>query len=328
MKCPSMFDGKSAINFVRQLEGVKNAPNLTIDFSTLNYVYPFPTLIIAVKLREVITDRLSNGLETSAIGTNPASRAVSYLSHVGFFRLVLFPKGNYPNQASGSNTYLPITLISKHAIEEASQGQEIQIGVEKESERLARIIFPGDEGLYPVQMLSYCLREIIRNCFEHAGVNNCAAMAQRWFNGYAEIAIADRGVGILESLRNSYNIQTSKEAIEMALLPGITSQSINDPDSKWENSGFGLFVIAELGKRYGKFSLVSSNSILSAEKLKRQYEDIPLTGTIVRLRINVQEADYFTNILNQIVEEGETLAKTIPGAKKTASKMSKSLSLW
>ena len=44
-------------------------------------------------------------------------------------------------------------------------------------------------------MVSYCLREVIRNVFEHAQTDTCTVMAQRYSDGAAEIAIIDNGMG-------------------------------------------------------------------------------------------------------------------------------------
>jgi len=117
-------------------------------------------------------------------------------SSLGFLRLWGLSAGNPPAQARGNERYLPITVITRQELEGASKHQPFQQEIDRQSDRLAAVIFPGEENEGPHIMLSYCLREIIRNAFEHADVDECFVMAQRWSDGVAEITIADRGMGI------------------------------------------------------------------------------------------------------------------------------------
>ena len=147
-------------------------------------------------------------------------------------------------------------------------------------------------------------------------------MAQRWANGIAEIAIADQGIGLSESLSLSHSVKDSKDAIGLAIKPGISSDDSEETNDKWQNSGFGLYVTSQLGVKYGEFALGSDNNIMFLSEEYQVWSDVPLSGTIVKLRVDTEDAEYFPNILLNIVKEGEAIAKTLEGAKKSASKMS------
>ena len=155
---------------------------------------------------------------------------------------------------------------------------------------------------------------------------NCFIVAQKWDDGFAEIAIADQGIGLTESLKESHKINSSEEAISLAIKPGISSDSSPENDDKWQNSGFGLYVVSELGSMMGEFALASDGKIMFASNGNTSWYDVPIHGTAVKLKINTNEADYWPNVQLQIVSQGENLAKDIPGSKKRASKMSKTSS--
>lgn len=208
-------------------------------------------------------------------------------------------------------------------MEQHSEGKPIQFEIDKHSDRLAKVIFPDSHDEGPAMMMSYCFREVIRNSFEHAEVDDCIVMAQRWGDGNAEISIADRGIGIYSSLKSKHTVTSAKAAITLSLLPGITSGADRACGSEWDNSGFGLYIISELGKRYGEFAMLSSEKLVTVNNETLAFRSIPTIGTIVKLKINTSDGDCFPNILNEIVAAGEKSAIGIVNSVKKASKMSK-----
>jgi hypothetical protein len=320
---PRRLDHPSVLAFIQQLQQVERDPGLAIDFRIIEYVFPFPTLVVAVAIRDLIDKRHALGLGTQMLGADFERGALSYLKFFGFFQFLGMPTGNAPNQAPGGTRYLPITVITKSELEINSGSSKIQQAIDSLSDRLARVIFPTDTQTGPAMMLSYCFREVIRNTFEHAEVEECCVMAQKWYDGEAEIAIADRGIGIFEALRTTHKLLTPDDALRLSLLPGITSASNRATGSDWDNSGFGLYVTSELGRRYGEFAIISSNRVLYTNEGSIVMEQTPLNGTVVKLKVNTQDADYFPNILGSIVQEGEKIADELDGAVKSASKKSK-----
>lgn len=322
---PTQWVDVDAINFMQKLLHNKDEPELIINTSTLKFVYPFATLLIAMGIRDLVSYRTDCGLVTHARGHSGNDSAQTYLKHFGFFQFIGLDEGKHPNEAPGGARYLPILKLSEQRFRE--DNLRLQEGIERECQRLARIIYSDrrDEGR--ALMLGYCLRETVRNVFEHADVSECYLMAQRWKNGFAEIAIADEGIGILGSLRDSHNVVTPNDAVQLALKPGISSNLEPENNDKWQNSGFGLFILSELGLALGEFAIASNNHILFISKHSQLQHSVPIHGTAVKLRVNTTESDYFPNVLKSIVKRGEELAKTIPGARVVASKKSKMIDL-
>ena len=322
-RLPYRFDDDH-LDFIRRLDQLVDVPDVTLDFSRVGFVLPFATLTIAMALMDLTTKRDALGMPGMKADGLDRADGVSYLKYFGFFQTLRFDVGNAPNEAPGSSRYLPITVVRKEELEAASGDEPFQVEIDRQSDRLAKVIFPDKTNAAAASMLSFCLREIIRNTFEHGKVRRCAVMAQRWNDGDAEIAIADRGIGIHTALTAEHKSASEEASIRKAILPGITSGSSRSTGSKWDNTGFGLYIASELGQRYGSFAVLSSGGYLRQDDVE-SYEEMPQFGTIVKLRVNTDEASVFPYILKEIVEEGEKRAETIPGAIKSASKTSKSI---
>lgn len=318
---PKRFEDADIVNFLRELVEHKDDEKVCTDYSKVEFVKPFATLLLAIGVLDFLKYRHTKGLKTTSKGHKKNTTALSYLQHLGFFQFIGLNIGKQPSEAAGSSRYLPITELKESQFD--IEGKRLQDEIVKESMRLAQIIYPGDKNIMKAEMLSYCLREVIRNVFEHADINECFVVAQKWADGFAEIAIADRGIGLTESLKQSHKITNAEDAITTAIKPGISSDSSPENDDKWQNSGFGLYVVSELGSMMGEFALASDDKIMFSSNGEEKWFDVPIHGTAVKLKVDTNEADYWPNIQLNIVTQGEALAQDIPGAKKKASKMSK-----
>ncbi len=325
---PSTFDDRRAVAFANDLPGFEAEPELVIDFSPLNWVYPFGTLVIAHAIRQVIIRRRSRGLQTHVQGHQAVAGAVSYLKYFGFFRYIGVNAGLDVNAAPGGSRYLPVTLFNKAGLAQRQGTRLLQDTLDEDCRRLAQVIFSKPEECSAADMLGYCFRELLRNSFEHANVSSCAAMAQRWDNGLAEVVIADHGIGIYRSLSQVHEVQSEEEALRLALKPGISSGASRATGGVWDNTGFGLYVVSQLGVRYGAFSMISSERVLANPTSLVPLPSIALSGTIVKLRVSTNDAEYWPNILANIVKDGEAEAALIPGAIRSASGGSKKSNTW
>jgi len=320
---PKDLHDVNAARFINKIWRAKDEEQLVMNFSTLQFVYPSGVLIASVGIRNIVRIRAKNGLRTQTAGTGKYSGAISYLGHFGFFQFIGIDVGNNPNEAQGGKNFLPITKIEKEEFN--TRNKAIQEQIAKKSYDLATVIYPCKSDISKVDMLAFCLRETIRNVFEHAQIDNCYVMAQRWRNGNAEIAIADEGIGIPNSLSISHEITNPRSAIRLAIQPGITSSAEKQSDDKWQNTGFGLYVLSEVGNSCGSFTLLSDGNMLVREGDEDTWVPTPVNGTIVKLRVTTNDSDYFPNILQNIVATGEKEAENIPGAIKFASKGSKKI---
>jgi len=319
--CPSQLDDASAARFINDIWRAKDEEILILNFSNLRFVYPSGVLISALGIRGIVNRRFKNKFNTQAAGVGRGTGAISYLGYFGFFHFIGVDVGNGLNETIGGRSFLPITKITKDEFKD--QDVYIQEQITKRSYDLAHLIYPNKSDITKVDMLAFCLREVVRNVFEHAEIDSCYVMAQRWSNGYAEIAIADEGIGIPASLSKTHTVINPRSAIRLAMQPGITVNTEKPDDNKWQNSGFGLYVLSEVGSTCGSFTLLSDGNMLVRDGGVDTWVPTPVNGTIVKLRANTVDSDYFPNILKAIVARGEIEAKEIPGAIQTASKGSK-----
>ncbi len=336
LQLPERLDESGAFQFASLLWEHKASNHIILDFAPLRYALPFGTLVLMSELRSFLVTR-KRTLESSDVklaNINPATDAVSYLAHVGFFKAVGFSKGNQPGQAKGSSTYLPITVLTLADLEDqrkllkAARGDDkkpLGFFIQQESERLAYLITQKNQSKV-IDPIAYCFREIIRNVYEHGATDKCAISGQRW-NDKIEIAIVDRGRGIRHSLGEKYTFDTNLKYLENAVRPGISGKELTeDSDDAWANSGFGLYVLSELGKRLGSFTLCSGETSLKMHDGIAAEQNYAFHGTAVRLQIKRPKGANFWDYIQGIIDEGEALTAQ-QGSRVRASKSTRASSL-
>jgi hypothetical protein len=205
--------------------------------------------------------------------------------------------------ANGSETYIPIRALKRDSFGSPSAGsKELLEKVKSQSNKLTGLLMPNYE-IETFNAVAYSFREIIRNVFEHAGVDECFIQGQRMTSGVIEVAILDEGCGIRTSLSKAYPTSSDNEALDSCILPGVSSRSRDLEES--ENSGFGLYVLSEIGRCFGRFVLCSGKASLKLSKRNppaKDEADVP--GTLVSLRLD-QPPRNMQALLEDIVMRGE-----------------------
>ena len=263
----------------------------------------------------------------------------TYAGTMGFFKYV-FPNcdiGKEPGEASGSRDYLPITPLSLPEMREKMQQQGFFLPdgniIENEASRLATIVDRGNVELH--NLLTYLIREILRNTPEHAECDQMWICGQYWKSQQmAEIAILDEGIGVYNSIIKNPShreyIVNNATALEWALRAGI-SQAIA-PSSKqrsrdeWSNSGFGLYMVSQICKRLnGNFTLISFDDFIQLNNHGIRKGKTSFHGTAIRLRVPAMRIDSAKRIISEINQQGKEEAKCIRNAFKESSIPSKGL---
>src|SRR5258708_6468057 len=92
-----------------------------------------------------------------------------------------------------------------------------------------------------------CFSEFVRNVLEHAGNVPAFACAQYYETlGRVSVGVADCGRGIRSSFGSRYPIADDREALGLALTPGISGAT-----STRDNAGAGLFFIKSSARYSG-----------------------------------------------------------------------------
>ncbi|MDD5412505.1 MAG: hypothetical protein PHF31_14030, partial [Methylobacter sp.] len=221
-------------------------------------------------------------------------------------------------------------------VDEASKEWEAEQNViERKAEHLAQIL-SREESSNLVDALTFSIREIMRNVFEHSQSRSLEYCAQFWPSyDKVEIAILDNGIGLRESLKAIpfIQVESDSDAIQHALMPAISSKNYEgiriDRNNPWHNSGFGLYMINRICRLGGSFLICSGNHGIKLDGSGKQHIDLGhyCKGTAVRMVLNTSKLTELSKMLAVFRDEGYGIAKEIKGiGMYTASAASQMLS--
>jgi anti-sigma regulatory factor (Ser/Thr protein kinase) len=207
-----------------------------------------------------------------------------------------------------------------------SSGKYIPVRLIKNSKELSAFL----EDMIPLLHLNdnpeqakavrYIMYEVVRNVFEHSGYKNGAIVCAQYFqkSNSFRIGIVDAGVGIRNSIGESYSTKSDIEAIGLALRPGITGTTVRKGGTE-SNAGAGLFFtksIAYINRSF--FMMYSGNALykllsrdpkkpvtfLNADPFKDKHskkDNLPYwQGTAVGVDMSLDNTGEFKTLLNLI----------------------------
>lgn len=324
-----------ALKFSNTLAAIVPDDELIFDFSRMSNFDPLPMLMMGATMRNY-RNKFPE-IPFKVAGTETTGKG--YAGTMGFFKYLSTSLGigKMPGEAHGSTNYIPITPIVVDELQKAEyeQGNYMVLGdlIEKEAGRLARIVDRGNEELH--KLLTFLIREILRNTPEHAKTSIMWVCGQYWPSfELAEIAIVDEGIGIYESItKNAAHreyIKDNATALQWALKAGISEafrpSSKQRSKDEWANSGFGLYMVSEICKYlHGSFCIISYGNYIIIDNHGIKAGGTSFKGTAIRMRVPSKKIASAQNIISQIASQGEAEARTIRNAFKTASMPSKGL---
>lgn len=181
--------------------------------------------------------------------------------------------------------------------------------------------------------IKYVVSELVRNVLEHSQSKIGAVVSAQYYKKSNRIAIgiADRGVGIKQTIQRSHSAKTDLDAIRLALIPGITGTTTKEGGTEF-NAGAGLFFIKSIAKvNHNFFMIYSGNSMykllikhdgkLFADPFKDRHsakEDYSyFQGTVVGVDIALDSSKEFSELLSLI---RNTYSKAVRERKKNRYK--------
>ncbi|WP_341217972.1 ATP-binding protein [Neptunomonas phycophila] len=323
VKLPNSFKPESLTLLEKRLKESQLVNDVNVDFSSLYWSYPMAMLVAGSYFRRWIKVRRDNDLKTTYRGISKSRNAHTYLMHLGFFDYIgIKDIGNKVGSANGNTRYLPIRKISLEELNNsiAETGEKLIDAINFVAGSMARVL-SGDDISETNKAFSYSIREIIRNALEHSGSDCCYICAQKWANGQSEIAIVDEGCGIYSSLSQAYSIG-EKDALKHSLKPGVTrTEFLSEEENVYNNSGFGLYVLSEMGSSFGWFCIGSGTQKLIFEKQEDTVSSLDFSGTFVGVHLNSHPKS-FQGVLSDIIQVGEVESEK-EGRHSSASELSK-----
>lgn len=322
---PASFKPDELALLEKRLRDSQLIDNVNVNFSSLIWSYPMAMLVAGSYLRRWIKVRRDNDLKTTYSGVSKKINAHTYLMHLGFFDYVgIKDVGSKVGEAGGSARYLPIREISLKVLNKSIEetGEKLIDAISFVAGSMARVL-SGDDLSETNKVFSYSIREIIRNALEHSGAECCYICAQKWANGQSEIAIIDEGCGIYGSLSQVYEVDEN-DALGYALKPGVTrTKFLSEEENLHKNSGFGLFVLSEIGSSFGWFCIGSGRQKLILERKETTMSGLDFSGTFVGVHFRSHPKS-FQGVLIDIIQAGEEESEK-EGRHSIASALSKSV---
>jgi hypothetical protein len=273
---------------------------VVLDFSRAAFLAPWAITLFALHalwLREESGNQVKVWLD-------PSTQAGRYLAQAGLFELLDLPRpSDIPDLSEGRMARL--TRIQ--------HSQDIPLF----AKAVMGLLQIGDEELEGA--VRYSLIELLRNVVQHAG-SSVGGLSMAHFyptTGLVEVVVADRGVGILSTLKNRYpELTTDLTAIKFAMLPHVSGTfGQNAYGSMSDNAGLGLFFIKEIASRAGGGFFLGSRSALvdiwgnNDGSLGKRYQEAirggwPGTFALVQLRKDsIIEFDSLLSVCRELAAE-------------------------
>jgi hypothetical protein len=198
--------------------------------------------------------------------------------------------------------------------------------IDRQAVKLARVLLHLGSGP-SFDTMQYTFREIVRNIFEHSGARSFLIAGQYYpKHRNVQIVLADNGLGIQNSLRfnKPFEKLDDRAALNMALMPGVSGNAkamSDDTRSKWQNSGYGLYMASRLAINYGLMTVVSGKQIIHIKSnenhkpIKEGFSVSNFDGTLIRIGMQLTDDD-LADQLKKWAEEGKKIARDIVGAKQ------------
>lgn len=309
---------ETVIQFSRQLKNINlneyNGNEIILNIRNMmkvnGRIEPFAALLLRNSLFTFKKLANQNGITINIAYLSENRIKNNYAKNLRFYSSLGLPFGERPTEdynGSAQSTFIPIIkLDASEVFKSTDEYNEIK-GIAK---KIATVASRGNEELF--NCIAFCVTEIIRNVLEHSNSSFLWYSAQCWSSSYGgelvEIAIMDEGIGIQNSLQKE--LGDEEDILKFSLIPGCSSKpTTHYIGDNADNSGVGLFMISEIGKKNGDFIINSNNeSFLLADDYE-EYKQCLTAGTMLRLRLRIDSIDSFETQKEELIQAGEELTK-------------------
>lgn len=314
---PNNCSIQNIISFCKELSECQAENEVRINFTMMGRVVPFAMLFIGRRIRTFQIENRNVDVTYSNFQTQ------SYVGHMGFFQAFGLNFGKMPGEVFGNNTYLPLTILRTQSIRDEAnkEWKSEQDIIEKRATELAQVL-SQEHCSNLVDVLTFSIREIVRNVVEHSGSKQVAYCAQYWPSyNKVEVSILDSGKGLKESISENPFVEVNNDcdAIQQVLMPAISSKNYEgarvDTDDPWHNSGFGLYMTNRLCRNGGEFFICSGDHGILLNEEGKQHIDLGFnySGTVVKMVLDTSKLDTLKDMLSTFRDDGFQIARELKG---------------
>lgn len=298
------------IEFISSFKDIRKQAKYVFDFEEQRRIDPFSLLLLSSEL----TLFKGQNLGSEFVARN--FKHCEYPAHMGFFQAFGMNYGNIPNTVVRNNDrYIPMRLFNVSDIKQAARDMNVNPGevLQDYAEDIGKVLTqdskeangPDDKILR--EILSYSIREILRNIVEHSNSKQFGFCAQYLpSQDVVSFSVLDRGMGIRNSLLNNpkLTLKSDLEAIRESLKPGVSGKVYagqkNKPKGIWANSGFGLYMTSNICKMGGSFFIASGDKGLYFTDKDEKILAVKIEGTAINLAINLNQKNKLSEILKKL----------------------------
>lgn len=233
------------------------------------------------------------------------ARSKHYLDRMGLFQYLGVKKDPSIIEHEAAGRFIPLTQIRKQ-------------------DELSKFITEFIPLLHlnpnQVESINYIISELVRNVLEHSASKIGAILAAQYYkkSNTIRIGVVDTGVGIKKTINRFHPAKSHMDAIQLALMPGVTGTSPREGGTE-QNAGAGLFFIRSIAKVNRDFFFIYSGDAMYKQlknkhdgKRLRLYidpfdernsreENLPFwSGTVVGIDITLDTTEAFSTLLDLI----------------------------
>lgn len=293
------------------IESEKKQFEIEISFEELKFIEPAGMIMFFNLLENMERKRIKY---TYKDAFNYSKSAISYGINLGFFQQIGAIQGSSHDEGL---TYIAPQKVNIATLIPVFQSSNIDylIYSEELAEKIYSKNFPCDLNINARKIVTYVIREIIRNVFEHSKSTHFCYASQRYpKQDKLEIAISDFGVGLektipfdTDEIKNGKN--TAYYAIKKAVMPGVTAGSNHSYETgSYRNSGFGINIVKKICERTkGSLLIATNNKAIEFRENKEIEYDCYFPGTVIRILIDnscLSEID-FNDIVEEAIDESQ-----------------------
>ena len=200
-------------------------------------------------------------------------------------------------------------------------------GIEPASRQISALLIHGqsDAEVSTRRTVYYIIVELLRNVIQHSGDQTGGIVAAQVMDGgpytkrpMIQIAVADAGIGIENSLRTRHSeLNDAEEALEKALWPYFSGTFDEGFTGSIQNAGMGLFFVSEMAKlAAGKLLIATRGASLwisgdvDADDDKHEIRFLPpqglgFPGTMVCFELPDNEIQDYDALITTIGSRGK-----------------------
>lgn len=312
IQIPEELTPLEAINFAKYVANCTAEKEFIYDFSDMQHCHPFGMLLVGNAIRN--NRRKYRKAIHRQVGEDITQGSL-YAADLGFFQYAGWDVGRKTDSFDYGVRHIPIKKISVKELQSVNQDTTV-LGemIDRHAQDLSYTLTQSTDS-EATKTLQYCLREMIRNTFEHGNTEEVWVCGQFWpGRNEAEIALLDEGCGIFNSLSRNrhYRLSTHADANKLALQPGVSRMLgvKQDPYDPWQNSGYGLFMASALCALGGYFILCSGND---ATLVNSQYPQsnylTNMRGTAICMNIHTDQISNLQDQLDKLTRIGAQKAR-------------------